>query len=239
MCSTDPKFKQELPLTGTPSSSTSSCSLDLHSPKEGISVTSEPNSLPDDTIPPSNVSIKEEIATPGPSGDFPSPSASPVSESSFPKISEVYDSTQESSFITNNLDTEAQHVAVSPGGKFFPETTQTYPTPSTSDASAGYYVSYASSTYPTSYNTSFSHPPDMYANACVSPNYLSTYQTAGKGYTWPTTPNGVGYSTFSMTPTAADMYQYQAQTYQQMAASRATYPNYFTGQAATLPHTMS
>lgn len=73
----------------------------------------------------------------------------------------------------------------------------------------------------------------------MSPNYLGSYQaTTGKGYSWPTTPNGVGYGAFGMTP--SDVYQYQAQTavYQQMAATRANYPNYFTaGQSATLPPT--
>ena len=231
MCRVDPKFKQDLSLSSTPSSSTSSTSLtlDVHSPKEGILVSSDPTSLPDDTVP-SDITIKEEIATPGPSGDFPSPSASPVSESSFPKISEVYHSTEEP-YITDTMGTEPSSVAaVSPN--------HTYPVPSTiNDTASSYYVSYSGSSYPSVYNTStLSNPADIYTNSCLSPNYLGAYPTAatGKGYPWPTaTP---GYSTFSMTP---DMYQYQAQTYQQMAASRATYPGYFTGQTASLPNTMS
>ena len=112
---------------------------------------------------------------------------------------------------------------------------------SSAETAPGYYVSYPSSTYPAgnTYSTSFSgnSANDIYPNTCVSPNYLGGYQTAGKGYSWPaTTPNGVGYGAFGMTP--SDVYQYQAQTavYQQMA-SRVNYPNYFSGQSATLPPT--
>lgn len=246
--STDPKFKQDISLNSTTSSSTSSASLslDLHSPKEGLSVSSD---LPDDPINPSNsLPIKEEISTPGPSGDFPSPSASPVSESSFPKL---YQSTDDS-FMTGTADGTSVSVSPAGTGKYYPESTASYQMPSTNDSASSYYVSYAgSSSYPTagSYNTSSLHNPDMYTatGSCISPSYLGYQATAtGKpGYAaWPTTPNGVGYSAFSMTPSAADMYQYQAQTYQQMA-NRASYPAYFTGQtpaaatATPLPNTMS
>jgi hypothetical protein len=223
----DPKFKQELSLSSTPSSSTSSTSLslDLHSPKEGISVTSDLTSLPDD---PSDISIKEEIATPGPSGDFPSPSASPVSESSFPKVYH----TNDEPFIANNIGGAEVSGSGIASTKYYPESNQSYPTAVPSSNDIGYY-------YPTAFSTTFSNPAEMYTSSCISPNYLGTaYPTAGKSYAWPSgTPNGVGYSSFNMTPSATDMYQqYQAQTYQQ---SRAAYPTYFTGQTATLPNTLS
>ncbi|XP_019851578.1 PREDICTED: homeobox protein six1-like isoform X2 [Amphimedon queenslandica] len=252
--STDPKFKQDLSLNSTPSSSTSSASLslELHSPKEGLSVTNE---LPDDPINPSDLSIKEEISsTPGPSGDFPSPSASPVSESSFPKLTEVYRSAEDSFITPESIgQTDSSSIAVSPDNtKYYPHQSGTYPSTSDASIASSYYVSYNGTSYPTAaatpaaYNSTSLPNPDMYstpAGSCLSPSYLSSYQAAtGKGYTWPTAPNGVGYSAFGMTP---DMYQYQAQTYQQMAASRGTYQtpagaaSYFTGQTASLPNTMS
>ncbi len=185
------------------------------------------------------------MPTPGDNADFPSPGASPVSESSFPKISQVY-STEDHFIPETFTGSDAQNVTVSPiqEAKFYPDTsTQDYSVQTNAETAPGYYVSYPSSTYPTnSYSTaSFSgnSANEIYPNTCVSPNYLGSYQaTTGKGYSWPTTPNGVGYGAFGMTP--SDVYQYQAQTavYQQMAATRANYPNYFTaGQSATLPPT--
>lgn len=238
------KVKQEL------SNSSSSSSLngipDLHSPKEGLSVTSDLTSLPDpSSIASSDLSIKEELHTPGDNADFPSPGASPVSESSFPKISQVYGTDEQ--FIPDSFTgSDGQNITVSPNiqeAKFYPETsTSEYPVPpsSTDTGPAGYYASYPSTSYPSNnYSTtpqySGNSTSDIYPNTCVSPNYLGSYQT-GKGYTWPsTTPTGVGYGAFGMSP--SDVYQYQAQTavYQQMASR---YPNgYFTGQSATLPPT--
>lgn len=223
------KIKQESPLS---SSSLHPSTHDLKSPKEGLKANDDLTSLHNPSSISSELPIKEEISTPG--SDFPSPSASPVSESSFPKISEVYRSTEEN-FIHENLSSEPQNIAVSPNvqeAKFYPETsTPDYTVPPTTDTTSGYYVS----TYPAApYNTTFSNSlSEVYPNTCVSPNYLGSYQS-GKNYSWPTTPNGVGYSTFSMTP--SDMYQYQAQTaaYQQMA-NRGSYPNYFSTQTSTLP----
>ncbi len=239
-------IKQELP-PGSASSSTSSLSgmHDLHSPKEGLSVTHDLTSLPDPSSISSDLSIKEEIPIPGDNADFPSPGASPVSESSFPKISQVYHHNADDQFLPETFTgSDGQTVTVSPiqEAKFYPETsTQNFSLPSATETAPGYYVSYPSSTYPSNtYSTTYSGSNtanEIYPNTCVSPNYLGGYQTAGKSYTWPTTPNGVGYSAFGMSP--SDVYQYQAQTavYQQMAASRVNYPNYFTGQSATLPPT--
>lgn len=233
------------------STSSGSCSQDPRSPKESISgvdylsggdspITIEPI-------------VKEELSsTPGTGAEFLSPSASPVSESSFPKISDVYHSAEEQ-FIADNLGTEAQSIAVSPNNveeaKYYPESatsTENYVIPSSTDSSNYYSVSSYASAYPTpTYNAggvAGAGGSDLYSNACISPNYLGSYPSGtSKAYTWPTTPNGVtgvGYGAFTMPPT--DMYHYQAQTaaYQQMA-SKSQYPTYFTGQSSALPHTLS
>ena len=155
--------------------------------------------------------------------------------------------------MAESLSSDAQSIAVSPAvteAKFYPETSPNpeYPAPTSVESSSGYYVSYSNPMYPpTNYTGSNfpGHTSDMYASSCISPTYMNSYQ-AGKSYTWPTTPSGVGYSTFGMTPSTADMYQYQAQSaaYQQMA-SRGSYPGYFAaGQtpsiaASAVPHTMA
>ena len=235
--------------SGEASTSAGSCSQDLRSPKESISAV-DYLSAGDSPIS-IEQTVKEELSsTPGTGAEFLSPSASPVSESSFPKISEVYRSAEEQ-FIADNLGTEAQSIAVSPNNveeaKYYPEsatTTENYVIPSSTDSSNYYSVSsYASAYPPPTYNAGGSTgPSDLYSNACISPNYLGSYPgTTGKTYTWPATPSGVtgvGYGAFSMPPT--DMYHYQAQTaaYQQMA-SKSQYPAYFTGQNSALPHTLS
>lgn len=225
----------------------------LNSPTEGFQASSSDNltKLPEDSDSSSDAVIKEESSTPATSGNIPSP-ASSHSETSFPKISEVYQATEEQFQIAESLSSEAQSVVVSPAvpeTKFFPETSPNpeYPTTTSVESSSGYYVSYTNPMYPSSnYSTSSfpGHSSDVYTNSCISPTYMN-YQ-AGKSYPWPTTPNGVGYSAFGMTPSSADVYQYQAQSaaYQQMA-SRGSYPGYFAGQttpsvaASVVPHTMA
>ena len=243
---------------------TSSPSCTPKSPREGSEVQSDDEQVkpPEDLVLATAgcINLDQKSSTQATSGDIPiSPKSSPLSESSFPKISNVY--SPEDHFPVESQTNTSLPVSVSPQEAkcFFPEptTTQDYSVPSTSDAASSYYEAtrnfYTSSSYPsTSYNAMFTGQSTesplmaggtMYSNSCVSPGYLSSYPAAaaGKSYAWSAASNGMGYG-FGVTPTP-DMYQYQAQTaaYQQMA-SRGSYPGYLTTgatAAVAVPHTIA
>lgn len=249
------------------SSTTSSPSCTPKSPKEGIEVQSDDEQVqpPEEVLTPVGcINPEQKSSTQATSGDIPiSPKSSPLSESSFPKLTNMYSNPSEEQFPVGDPQTNAGlSVSVSPQEAkcFFPEpaTSQEYTVPSSADAASSYYEAtarnyYTNSSYPaTSYNTMFTGQTTesplmasgaMYANSCVSPGYISSYPAAaaGKSYAWSAASNGMGYG-FGVAPTP-DMYQYQAQTaaYQQMA-SRGSYPGYIaTGAtaAATVPHTIA
>ncbi len=127
--------------------------------------------------------------------EFPSPAASSSSESSsnyFPSSTRAYSFSQPSI---------AQSPLMSPS---------TYPA-----------AAFNPQAFPAAGSTdSVMTPGTMYPNgaACMSPSYMSPYGTAGKQYTWPTTPNAYG----AFGTNAHDLMQssyYQANPYSQMARS--------------------
>lgn len=238
------------------SSVNSSPSCTPLSPKEGSEVLSDDEQdKPIEELSLSAVCCHDQKSI----GDLPiSPKSSPISESSFAKMSEVYTKSPQEQFSVEPQSNAGLPVSVSPHEAkcFFPETTtnQDYVVPS-SDTASSYYEAtarnfYSNTAYPTatSYNTMFTGPSDspmmatggaMYTNSCVSPGYISSYP-GSKGYAWSPASNGMGYG--FRVPQTADMYQYQAQTaaYQQMA-SRSSYPGYIATGATTptvMPNTI-
>lgn len=236
----------------------------LNSPTEGVQVL-DPSHLPDD----SNDDLSSLVDSPGsePSAisdnaEFTKMSVYSPSQEQFSIPEDIGTEAQSSTSLSSSAVSDVQ------GAKHYLSESD-YPVSSSSEQSSSFYSPSTTRSYSFSQPPTVSHSPiispstypaafnpqafptggtdgmmasAMYPNgACMSPSpYMSPY-SAGKQYTWPTTPNA--YGTFSMN--SHDLMQqagyastYQSGTYSQMTTmSRPGYPaTYFPQQVTATTH---